>query len=404
MSIEAAAGHIAEKLSETEFVRVYGHHDADGIASATIMCHALHRLGKKFHLTIKNRISSDDIKNDEPTLLCDLGASLEELPDDTVVIDHHVPYFNGEYHINPRLHNIDGEKELSSSGLAYLVANHMGDNRDLCGLAILGMIGDKQTISGKNQEIVTEGIGNQIIVPKRGLTLAGRDTREKLYTATDPYLPGISGNLDSVDEILLKYSDDDDYRYEDLNSMIILKIAEKTNETAMQSLWGNTYELERGVIHDAHSLAAVVESCGLSNRGGLGVTLCLRNTENVKEAWEIAIKHRLNVISEINSAKTIEEELPVFEISKPSVSSCVADTISNNGLYNTPVFTIARNDDNYSVSARCPPGVEFDLSEFMKNLAEKTGGSGGGHFSRAGGIFGEDGLSIFKNEVKEALT
>ena len=65
MSIEDAAEQVADRLSESDSLRIYAHHDADGIASATIMCHALNRLGKKFHLTIKDRISSEYIKKDE---------------------------------------------------------------------------------------------------------------------------------------------------------------------------------------------------------------------------------------------------------------------------------------------------------------------------------------------------
>ncbi|MDD4300712.1 MAG: DHH family phosphoesterase [Methanomicrobium sp.] len=403
MSIEAAAEQIADKLSESDSLRIYGHHDADGIASATIMCHALNRIGKKFHLTIKDRISSKDIKKDEITLLCDFGASLEDLPEDVIVVDHHVPYFNGEYHANPRLCGIDGEKELSASGVAYIVANHMGDNRDLSGLALLGIIGDKQTIAGKNQEIINEGIANQFIIPGRGLTLAGRNLEEKFYTAIDPYLSSISGEKDIVTEILKQSVSDNKCDYKTLLTTVILKAAADTNDSAMQSLWGDIYELERGVIHDAHSMSAVIESCGLSKRGGLGVALCLRMTQGVEEAWDITIKHRLKVISAIKSTQQIEESIPLFEVSDPETASNVADSLAFDGLYDTPVFVIVDSGDNYSVSARCPNGVEYDLSEFMKNVAEEAGGTGGGHKYRAGGTFEKNGLSIFKKELKEAF-
>ena len=62
-----------------------------------------------------------------------------------------------------------------------------------------------------------------------------------------------------------------------------------------------------------------------------------------------------------------------------------------------------KSGEKYSVSARCPFGVDYDLSEFMKNMAEKSGGTGGGHISRAGGTFGKDGLSKFKEGLKEAF-
>ncbi|MBP2132963.1 single-stranded DNA-specific DHH superfamily exonuclease [Methanomicrobium sp. W14] len=403
MSIETVSESIADKITDSDFIRIYGHHDADGIASAAIMCHALKRLGKNFQLTIKDRILPKDVKSDEVSLLCDFGSSLEDLPDETIVIDHHIPCFNGEYHVNPRLFGIDGETELSASGAAYIVANRLGDNRDLSGLALLGVIGDRQKNSGKNLEIISEGIANQFIVPGRGMTLPGRNIEEKLNIATDPYLCGISGDMKSAKDLVKLSAADDKFSYEKLISAIVLKIASKTNHVSMLSLWGDTYELERGAIHDAHSMAAVIESCGLCGRGGLGVSLCLRMTEFVEEGWDVAVKHRLNVISSIKNAHMIDEKVPVFEVSDPAAASCVADSLAFDRLFEKPVFVIVGSGEKYSVSARCPNGVECNLSEFMKNITEKAGGTGGGHKYRAGGYFDKNGISTFINGVKETF-
>ncbi|MBN1431543.1 MAG: DHH family phosphoesterase, partial [Methanomicrobiaceae archaeon] len=350
MSIETSAGLAAEKLERSDFVRVFGHHDADGIAAASIICHALYRNGKKFHLSIKSGITPGDIRSHEMTVLCDLGSSIEDLPEDTVVIDHHMPCFNGEYHINPRLFGINGEKELASAAVAYMVADHMGDNRDLCSLALLGMIGDHQEIAGKNSEIVNEGIANQFITPGRGIPLAGDNMTEKIHTAVNPYLPGISGNLEKSESLVRDFPDSEDQGYEKILSAIILEIAEKSNERAMCSLWGNTWELQRGIIHDAHTLASVIESCGLSGRGGLGALLCMGNSEIVDEAKKIGEKHRLDTIQAVDSAKKMSAEGPaVFEIENPSVSSTVADILAKDGLFDTPVFTVSRINGNYSI-------------------------------------------------------
>ncbi len=110
-----------------------------------------------------------------------------------MVVDHHLPKFEGTFHANPRLAGIDGDRELSGAGMAYIVAQKMGDNRDLSGLVIPGIIGDGQEITGKNLGIFNDGITDGIIVPDRGLTLPGRDMTERWYTAISPYLDGISG-------------------------------------------------------------------------------------------------------------------------------------------------------------------------------------------------------------------
>lgn len=404
MSIETSAGLVAEKLEKSDYVRVFGHHDADGIAAASVVCHALYRQGKKFHLSIKSGINPEDIRSHETTVLCDLGSSMGDLPEDTVVIDHHIPCFNGEYHVNPRLFGIDGELDLAASAVAYMVAEHMGDNRDLCGLALLGMLGDHQEISGKNAEIVNEGIANQFITPGRGVPLAGDDITEKICTATDPYLPGISGNREKAETMVGEYFHGSEDGNENLLSAIILDMSHSSNGRAMRSLWGDTWEIQRAVIHDAHTLTSVVESCGLSGRGGLGAMLCMRNADAFDEAKEIAAKQRFDTIEALASVKRCNKEGPaIFKIDNPSVSSTVADILARDGLFEVPVLTIAKINGYYSASARCPAKISVDLSSVMKEAAESAGGTGGGHRSRAGAKIAEENLPSFIKNIEEAL-
>lgn len=57
MSLDAAAASLADHLLEQEFVEVLAHHDADGIAAASILCHAMFREGGRFRLRIRPGIS-----------------------------------------------------------------------------------------------------------------------------------------------------------------------------------------------------------------------------------------------------------------------------------------------------------------------------------------------------------
>ena len=52
MSLEEAAGKVAEHLERQEFVEMYAHHDADGITAASILCIAMLRRDKKFRLRV----------------------------------------------------------------------------------------------------------------------------------------------------------------------------------------------------------------------------------------------------------------------------------------------------------------------------------------------------------------
>ncbi|HOL41743.1 MAG TPA: phosphoesterase, partial [Methanospirillum sp.] len=194
MSIETAAKDLAYELSRQSSVDILCHHDADGIAAGSIMAMALYRAGIPFRLRITHRLSEDNLPKTRPLLLCDLGAGIAGLPEDTMVIDHHLPLFEGSHHVNPRLDGIDGDKELCAAGTAYLVANELGDNRDLAGLPLLGIIGDEQTLTGRNQEIYLDALANGIISKKRGITLPGRTPAEQIELAAEPFLQGISGS------------------------------------------------------------------------------------------------------------------------------------------------------------------------------------------------------------------
>ena len=48
MSLEAAAETVADQIRRQQFVDVYAHHDADGIAAGAILCHAMLRAGIRF--------------------------------------------------------------------------------------------------------------------------------------------------------------------------------------------------------------------------------------------------------------------------------------------------------------------------------------------------------------------
>ncbi len=403
MSLDAAAASLAGHLLEQEFVEVFAHHDADGIAAASILCHAMFRGGRGFRLRVRSTITTADIPRDSSVLLCDLGSALSDLPGDVMVVDHHVPHFEGDYHVNPRLAGIDGDQNLSAAGAAYIVAQRMGDNRDLAGLALLGIIGDRQVLEGPNRDIVSEGIANGFIAPRRGLRLPGRGLAEQVALAINPYLPGLSGIPDAARALVAEVTDEDDVDYEALLSRIVLEAAPKASLSAIYGIWGATYSLGREVIDEALGLAAVVDACGKAGSGDTGASLCLRSTYALQEAWEIAAGYRKAVIAGIHGARRLDDGIALFEVDDVSVAGDVADALANDLVQDGPVFVIGRRGDRCSVSARCPPGIDIDLEVLMRTVAEACGGQGGGHRRRAGARFGADRMDRFRQELLEEV-
>lgn len=384
MSLDEAAGKLADHLGRQEFVEVYAHHDADGIAAGSILCMALHRRDIRFRLRVVTRMSPAEISPDTPTLLCDLGSGIEDLPDDVMVVDHHIPYYTGELQVNPRLHQVNGDVDLSSAGVAYMVAQGLGDNRDLSSLVMLGIIGDGQTLTGPNLAIFNEAVAEGIITPGHGYLLPGRDEHERLYAALNPYLHQVSGDEMAVADLLESASSGDDLSREKLLSLLVLRVSPFAPVGTLEGIYGATYSLEREVIPDAHALTAVVDACGKAGFGGLAASLCLRSTRDLTEAWNLSFKHRGNVIQALRAACSEDESPGYYEVEDVTVASDVADALSRDCIYQGPVVVSARNDELCNISARCPRGIDVNFGDAVREAALQCGGFGGGHRLRAG--------------------
>jgi hypothetical protein len=384
MPLREAASRVAGHLASHEFVDVYAHHDADGIAAGVIVCTAILRNGGHFRLRVVDHLSPADLSPDIPSLLCDIGSGLEGLQDDVMIIDHHPTRFSGELQVNPRLSGINADRELSSAGAAYFVAQQLGDNRDLAGLVMLGIIGDDQDLAGPNLEIFNDSVAEALVTPGRGCLLPGRDLHERLLCAMDPYLHQVSGDEMAVADLIESAAGGETIQFDELLSLIVLRISSFSPERTLTSLFGDRFALEREIISDAHTLTAIVDACGKCGRGGLAASLCFRSPDGLNEAWGIARDHRLAVIREIRSA--VEKQIGdgYYEVSEVSVTSDVADALARDTIQKTPVLVAAKSGDLCHISVRSPPGIDRNVGEETRNAALACDGYGGGHATRAG--------------------
>jgi len=399
MTIDTAARKLAEYMREHDHIRIIGHYDADGIAAASIICHALLRNGTGFHLTFRSRLSYEELYSlKEPLLLCDLGSSYEELPEGTMVIDHHLPKINGEFHVNPRLCKLDGEFELSSSGAAYFVAQHLGDNRDLAGLAVAGMIGDHQHMAGKNYEILNEGIANGFITADHGLLLPGRDTGERIKYAIHPYLNGLSGRDPDTTGLDILSGE------KEILSATILKTGDALTEEKIRMLYGDRFMASHEDVEDLHTLTAIINACGKSGSADTAAAICLRTGSDVKEGWEITRTFRMKVIRDLENARSIAlNGASAMEVDSPETVSEIADIIAYEQKIDEPIFVISYKDGQLIVSGRYPPDADTDLGNILESCAKMHGGDGGGHRLRAGANVPDKKKEVFFMTLEEAI-
>ncbi len=181
------------------------------MASAGILGKALERAGKKPTFKAVKQLYSetfDEIRGlGSFYLFADFGSSyLPELRkafgEEFLVIDHHQPKSQEkENHLNSLLYGIDGGTEISGSGLSYLLARELGENKDLAALAIVGAVGDMQDYSGKlkglNREILEDGISAGVLSAHEDFRLYGRISRplvQYIVFSSNPILPELTAS------------------------------------------------------------------------------------------------------------------------------------------------------------------------------------------------------------------
>jgi len=164
---------IKEKIKDHDgLVRVITHYDADGLSAGAIIIKMLYRLNKNFHLSIVEHLNEKVINriyreyNNPLYIFCDMGSAyidvIAERDMNAIILDHHPPklrYTKVEevHQLNPHIFNLNGAREISASGVCYLVAREYGFY-DLSIFAIVGAIGDVQhePFLGMNKFIVKE--------------------------------------------------------------------------------------------------------------------------------------------------------------------------------------------------------------------------------------------------------
>jgi len=418
VTIEDAAHELADEIKRHEFIELICHSDADGIAAGAIMATALYRTGIRFRIRARSRIEAD-VLPDSAVLLCDLGSGLADLPDSAMVIDHHNPLFEGPMHVNPRLHNMNGDTELSGAGAAYIVANALGDNRDLCGLVIVGILGDEQEMTGKNKEICQEAIATGIIEHAHGLCLGGRTLEEKILWSTKPYFAGYSGDKDAIISLFAKATKKKEENHSDRNksldttlvsSLLVMRAIPYAGYDQMCCLYGDTYTLTRETVSDAHTMSILLDACAKSGASGEALAVAMRAPMVPDEAFNKAHTYQMRIIAEMNklhaqySVKTEDEPLSVFKTDESPLVSDIADAIWNSYPRQGPIAVLGTTRENQvRVSFRDVGAKGVNLGIHASELAKKYHGFGGGHSSRAGATIPADEMNAFMADMREAL-
>jgi len=146
-------------------VALVHHNDADGIASGAILKRALERAGfqpenipiERIHPLLLPRIHTPDRKLIFYADLAGQSAGMIsryiQKKTSVMILDHHPPLEASPgnlLQVNPESFGINGDSHASAATVAFFFARAVSPaNEDLAPLAVLGAIGDAQTVNGR---------------------------------------------------------------------------------------------------------------------------------------------------------------------------------------------------------------------------------------------------------------
>ncbi len=446
---------IVSKIKQLDEIVVIHHYDADGLSSGAILIKALQREGKKVSSLCLKQLYKENIQQIKSLgknyLFVDFGSGqldylLKDLNKENIfVIDHHQVVFvenkmvEHEYHFNPLIFGIDGGKEISGAGLAYLFAKKLNEkNIDLSPLAIVGAVGDMQDFNGKliglNAKILEEAISANLVEKKIDLRLYGRISRpliQYLCFSSSPTLPELTAQAencssfliglglplkDPVSEQWLSYEDLSSDQKKKLSSALIMHLTNHNlPEWKIKELIGETYTLlleeRKSPLRDAKEFATALNSCGRHARPEIGLKVCLGNRNLAEEYGELLgliQEHRTALAKGIQFVfeKGVEERKNYyfFDASDQIQDSLVG--IIAGMLYGSviredkPIIALAKNSDGtIKVSGRATSSLlrkGINLGKAFKEISsELSGVEGGGHKIAAGCKVNEERIKEF---------
>jgi RecJ-like exonuclease len=442
--LQDRAREAASALLETEAVQVVSHDDADGLTSAAIAATALEWAGLAVRTDIVHGLDEATIEaladgQSQTVLFTDLGSgALDVLASKAtaghlwpIVADHHEPVEGKiDHHLNPRTVGLDGGRELSGAGTAYVLARAIAaqlpgldrDPRELAALAVVGAVGDRQTVDGEligaNRAIAAEGEQAGVLEIGADLALYGVQTRslpKLLEYGSAVQIPGITGSRAGAIEFLhsvpVDLRDGDRWRtWAELEESQRQTVASGLMERAIErgvptetieDLVGERYVLAREEpathLRDASEFATLLNATARYEEGDVGLSVCRGDRDAaLVRARELLEEHRQNLSAGIewvqNEGVTRESNVQWFHAGS-AIRATIVGIVAGMALgadgisADRPIVGFAdKSEEDVKVSARAPDrGARgLDLGQALREAAVAVGGEGGGHAMAAG--------------------
>jgi single-stranded-DNA-specific exonuclease len=449
---------VSDCIKTGKNISVITHLDCDGITSGSIVTKSLIRSGAKCTVRTVNEFSQsiiEKMKNDSRQfhIITDLGGGFAKdidnaLDDDWIVVDHHqIPQeeFDNQKVINAWKYDVDGGKDVSAGGMAYLVSKALHkENTDLAWIAVVAALGDRQdqgekkSFTGINLEIASAAKKNNQVEIDLDILLVGRETRplpDALAFTSQPFIEGLTWNRDACLSLLnssgIKLKDGSRWRVpaeltEDEKRTLLQTISKyistKNASDILDELVGYTYTLsgedKRSFLRDAREFSTMLNSCGRIRKAGVGIAICMGDrTKMLQEGENILVEYRTFLRTYMNTLSSerwritdnghylmVNGEGLVPENMTGAVSSLLGGSQKNTGK----IIILRTNGEEGTIkfSSRKSTGCksEVNLGLLMRECAAKVSGVGGGHAAAAGARITKDKLDEFLDYLEQNVS
>jgi RecJ-like exonuclease len=461
-----ALKHFCEKLRTSveggNEVSIITHLDADGIIAGSIMAMALRRMGARYSVRAVSDMNSSVVENMKADgrdfyVITDLGGGWasnlrKALDNKWVIIDHHeiteeeILTDDEAQILNPWKFGIDGGKEVSAGGMAYMVASTLDlKNRDLSAIAVVSAVadrqdqGDKRSFFGLNAEILKTAQSLGLVSVDIDIILTGRETRtphEALAYTLFHYIDGLTWNSEAC-YVLLKNAGiklkDNGGRWRVLaefsqeeKSAIVEAVAKfvgssdkRLSEILLDDLIGYVYTLaredKRSLLRDAREFSTMLNACGRIGRAGVGIALCMgdRNTalstgEEIMSTYKMTLRNNISTIFS-EKWRLADDGKTTFVngdgILEEAMLGAVSSLLSRSPSFRGRVLFVRTltKDGTYKFSSRkclhCKS--QANLGVIMRQCSKALNGAGGGHSAAAGCSIPSSALEDFIAGIKE---
>jgi RecJ-like exonuclease len=322
--------------------------------------------------------------------------------------------------VNSELHE---KQKISASGLTYLFCKSIDEkNKEFAKLAILGMIGDmlEKEIDKMNNGILEDA---QIQI-KKGLLMypSTRPLNRVLEFSSDPYIPGVTGNIKGVLELLRdaglnpeggKYKSLIDLSEEEMEKLvtaIILRSPEKKDK----ELIGNLFLIKiSSKLEDAREISAKINACSRDGKPEVAIGLCIENHESKKRATSIHLKYKQQLLAGIKFVQEMDKIIGKKYIIinakdkiKDTMIGTISSILSNSPLYEKGTIIVAMSydgKDKIKISSRVVGRKGRNLRELLTNTMNSFEGEVGGHKFAAGCLIKKEDEQRFIEEIKRHL-